>query len=107
ISHILYDRILIRNIIGYPLQYILNTKCKPKAEIRATYLLSLVILFVLVITPGIFEAYLKFWQSSFYESLQPKIIPIGDFEKFLANCACGIFVALIILLIVVIRFRLR
>lgn len=107
ISHILYDRILIRNIIGYPLQYILNTKCKPKAEIRATYLLSLVILFVLVITPGIFEVYLKFWQSDFYESLQPKIIDIADFEKFLAKCACWTFAALIFLLIIVIRFRLR
>ncbi|MCK9181589.1 MAG: hypothetical protein M0P13_01740 [Fibrobacteraceae bacterium] len=107
ISHIIYDRILIRNIIGYPLQYILGTGFKPKPEIRATYLLALVILFILAIMPGIFEVYLKFWQSDFYESLQPRILNIEDFEKFLAHCAVVVFVVLIFLLLTVIRFRLR
>jgi hypothetical protein len=55
ISHLLYDRLLVRNIIGYPFQYILDLKPRPEDSMRITYLLLLVCGLQYIIAPTLYE----------------------------------------------------
>jgi len=75
ISHILYDRIIIRNIIGYPIQYMLLRQYKPNVIIRATYLLALATISLLIVLPGFFELYFRLLHTSYYQGLMNWIFP--------------------------------
>lgn len=55
VSHLLYDRILIRNIIGYPFQRLLKTSHEPDDETRSSYIKILMVLLALLIIPGFVE----------------------------------------------------
>lgn len=55
ISHILYDRMIIRNIIGYPMQRLLNVNFEPNLNTRTVYLLFFCCLGALMIIPGLCE----------------------------------------------------
>lgn len=63
ISHLLYDRIMIRNIIGYPFQKILKTKHEPDDETRSSYIKILMSFFLLLIFPGFIELVICFYNS--------------------------------------------
>ena len=55
ISHLVYDRLIVRNIIGYPFQYILNLKPRPEDSMRITYLLLIVCVLQYVFAPSLYE----------------------------------------------------
>lgn len=55
ISHLLYDRVMIRNIIGYPFQKILKTNYEPDDDTRVSYIKILICFFLLLTIPGFFE----------------------------------------------------
>lgn len=61
ISHLLYDRLLVRNIIGYPFQYILNLKPRPEDSMRITYLLLLVCALQYILAPSLYELLCNFF----------------------------------------------
>lgn len=54
-SHLLYDRLMVRNIIGYPFQYILSLKPRPDDSVRITYLLFILSVLSIMISPEIYE----------------------------------------------------
>lgn len=60
ISHILYDRLMVRNIIGYPFQYILGLKPRPDDSVRITYLILVVCFFVTLLSPELYELLNRF-----------------------------------------------
>lgn len=67
VSHILYDRMLIRSCIGYPIHYILNTGKTPSLFTRTLYLIGILIFCFILILPGLFELCYLFWNSDLYQ----------------------------------------
>lgn len=59
ISHLLYDRLLVRNIIGYPFQYILDLKPRPEDSMRIVYLLLAFGGLQFILAPTIYELLCK------------------------------------------------
>ena len=55
VSHLLYDRLFVRNVIGYPFQYILDLKPRPDDSVRITYLFLVVFVAQLLFVPIIYE----------------------------------------------------
>ncbi len=106
VSHILYDRMLIRNCIGYPFHYLLETGHPPKASTRILYLNAIIVLMLLLIIPGCFEMYYSFWNSDFFLSHfseSAKSIPAQEWGAFWARIA---FFVLFIILIVLLDIRM-
>lgn len=64
ISHLLYDRLLVRNIIGYPFQYILDLKPRPEDSMRVVYLLLAFGGLQVVLAPTIYELLCKYFTQS-------------------------------------------
>lgn len=60
ISHLLYDRLVVRNIIGYPFQYILDLKPRPEDSMRITYLLLIICGLQYVFAPSMYELWCLF-----------------------------------------------
>lgn len=60
VSHLLYDRLLVRNVIGYPFQYILDLKPRPDDSVRITYLLLVVLALQITAIPLIYETLCRF-----------------------------------------------
>lgn len=60
VSHLLYDRLLVRNVIGYPFQYILDLKSRPDDSVRITYLLLVVFALQVAVVPLIYETLCRF-----------------------------------------------
>lgn len=63
ISHLLYDRIIIRNIIGYPFQRLLKTSHTPDDKTRSSYIQVMLLLSLFLIIPGFVELLIKVWES--------------------------------------------
>ena len=63
ISHLLYDRIIIRNIIGYPFQRLLDTSHTPDDRTRSSYIVMMILLFLFLIIPGFVELLIKVRES--------------------------------------------
>lgn len=61
ISHLLYDRLIIRNIIGYPFQYILDLPPRPEKSMRLVYLLLLFCILQFILAPTYYEFFCKFY----------------------------------------------
>lgn len=55
VSHLLYDRLFVRNVIGYPFQYILDLKPRPDDSVRITYLFFAVFALQILIVPLLYE----------------------------------------------------
>lgn len=66
ISHLLYDRIIIRNIIGYPFQRLLKTSHEPDDATRSSYIKVMVALFIILITPGFVELFVYVKENFFF-----------------------------------------
>lgn len=60
VSHLLYDRLFVRNVIGYPFQYILDLKPRPDDSVRITYLLFVILGIQFLITPLLCEELYRF-----------------------------------------------
>lgn len=59
VSHLLYDRLLVRNVIGYPFQYILDLKPRPDDSVRVTYLFLILFAWQIVIVPLAYETFCR------------------------------------------------
>lgn len=65
IAHLIYDRMIVRNIIGYPLQYILDLKPRPDDSVRITYLFLSVWILVLILVPSLYELLCKWIEQKY------------------------------------------
>lgn len=55
VSHIVYDRVIIRNVIGYPFQYLMIKDYHPKKTVQNVYLLLILFSIFLLVLPGFLE----------------------------------------------------
>ena len=69
ISHLLYDRLFVHNLIGYPLQSIVKAKGKPADSVRATYLAISASIFSFVAFPVLFKFLSEYIIGNFWSKL--------------------------------------
>ncbi len=108
ISHILYDRMLIRNCIGYPFPYLFNAGNPPSDLSRASYCISFLCFGLLLVIPGIFEMYFSYWNSEFAIMWGDGIGVDWDLlKKYSSYLEIVIFIVLMILIVVASDLKMR
>lgn len=81
ISHLLYDRLVVRNIIGYPFQYILDLPSRPERSMRLAYLILLFFVLQLILAPTYYEFFCNYydWNSVWKGILVWLLLCLGSF----------------------------
>lgn len=103
ISHILYDRMLIRNCIGYPFPYLFKSGNPPTPLSRGIYFVLFVCLGLVLIIPGCLELFFVYWRwehAIFWgssDTIDWKLAEtyVAYFAIFVLSVLCLIFVLLI------------